>query len=64
CDYTEGKWVKDSHRPLYSGKMCKHWLSEMWACMLTQWSDFSYENYCWQPDNCDMPKFEGHEFLK
>ncbi|KAH9299287.1 hypothetical protein KI387_030969, partial [Taxus chinensis] len=64
CDYTEGKWVEDSHRPLYSGKMCKHWLSEMWACRLTQWSDFSYENYRWQPDNCDMPEFEGHEFLK
>ncbi|KAH9321181.1 hypothetical protein KI387_015820 [Taxus chinensis] len=64
CDYTEGKWVEDSHRPLYSGKMCKRWLSEMWACRLTQRTDFSYEKYRWQPDNCDMPEFEGQEFLK
>ncbi|GLJ12507.1 hypothetical protein SUGI_0192330 [Cryptomeria japonica] len=64
CDYNIGKWVEDSHRPLYSGKMCKRWLSEMWACRLTQRTDFSYEKYRWQPDNCDMPDFEGQEFLK
>jgi len=63
CDYTEGKWVQDSRRPIYSGKMCKRWLSEMWACRLTERPDFSYEKYRWQPDNCVMPDFEGQEFL-
>uniref|UniRef100_A0A0D6QT21 Uncharacterized protein n=1 Tax=Araucaria cunninghamii TaxID=56994 RepID=A0A0D6QT21_ARACU len=64
CDYSEGKWVEDSHRPLYSGRKCKRWLSEMWACRLTQRPDFTYEQYRWQPDNCEMPEFNGHEFLK
>eukprot|EP01018_Ginkgo_biloba_P011677 Gb_26279 [translate_table: standard] len=63
CDYTEGKWVKDNRRPVYSGKACKRWLSEMWACRLTQRTDFSYEKFRWQPDNCDMPDFEGQQFL-
>eukprot|EP00253_Pinus_taeda_P000838 PITA_00838 len=63
CDYTEGKWVQDSMRPIYSGKMCKRWLSGMWACRLTQRLDFSYEKYRWQPNNCDMPDFEGQHFL-
>jgi hypothetical protein len=63
CDYTEGKWVQDSRRPIYSGKMCKHWLSGMWACRLTLRPDFSYEKYRWQPNNCNMPDFEGQHFL-
>eukprot|EP00253_Pinus_taeda_P000633 PITA_00633 len=63
CDYTEGKWIQDSRRPIYSGNMCKRWLSEMWACRLTQRPDFSYEKYRWQPDNCVMPNFEGEKFL-
>jgi hypothetical protein len=63
CDYTEGKWVQDSRKPIYSGKMCKRWLSGMWACRLTQRPDFSYEKYRWQPDNCDMPDFKGRHFL-
>lgn len=64
CNYAKGRWVADSRRPLYSGFRCKQWLSKMWACRLTQRKDFSYEGYRWQPENCDMPKFEQSTFLK
>ncbi|GAB4855691.1 Protein trichome birefringence-like 16 [Ancistrocladus abbreviatus] len=64
CNYAKGRWVVDNRHPLYSGFKCKQWLSEMWACRLTQRPDFSYEAYQWQPENCDMPKFEGSTFLK
>ncbi|XAR51045.1 hypothetical protein NMG60_11005548 [Bertholletia excelsa] len=64
CNYARGRWVADSHRPLYSGFGCRQWLSEMWACRLTQRTDFSYERYRWQPENCEMPKFKGSEFLE
>ncbi|XP_077228696.1 protein trichome birefringence-like 14 isoform X2 [Tasmannia lanceolata] len=64
CNYAKGKWVADSRRPLYSGFGCKQWLSEMWACRLTQRTDFSYEGFRWQPENCEMPDFEGSIFLK
>lgn len=63
CNYAKGKWVVDKRRPLYSGFGCKQWLSEMWACRLTQRTDFSYENYRWQPKNCEMPEFKGSAFL-
>ncbi|XP_047330507.1 protein trichome birefringence-like 16 [Impatiens glandulifera] len=64
CNYAKGRWVADNRRPLYSGLGCKQWLSEMWSCRLTQRTDFSYEGYRWQPENCDMPEFKGSDFLK
>ncbi|GAB4835578.1 Protein trichome birefringence-like 16 [Ancistrocladus abbreviatus] len=64
CNYAKGRWVVDNRHPLYSGFKCKQWLSEMWACRLTQRADFSYEAYRWQPENCDMPEFKGSAFLK
>ncbi|XP_058108644.1 protein trichome birefringence-like 16 isoform X2 [Magnolia sinica] len=64
CNYAKGKWVPDSRRPLYSGYGCKQWLSDMWACRLTQRTDFSYENFRWQPENCEMPDFDGLTFLE
>lgn len=64
CNYAKGRWVADNRRPLYSGLGCKQWLSDMWACRLTQRTDFSYEGYRWQPENCMMPEFEGAQALR
>ncbi|XP_074577643.1 protein trichome birefringence-like 14 [Curcuma longa] len=64
CNFAKGKWVADEGRPLYSGFECKQWLSEPWACRLTQRTDFSYEKFRWKPENCDMPEFEGSNFLR
>ncbi|XP_021811928.1 protein trichome birefringence-like 14 isoform X2 [Prunus avium] len=64
CNYAKGRWVADSRRPLYSGLKCKQWLSEMWACRLTQRTDFSFEGYRWKPMNCEMPDFERSTFLR
>lgn len=64
CNYAKGRWVIDNTRPLYSGLKCKQWLSEMWACRLTQRPDFGYEAYRWQPENCEMPEFKRSAFLK
>lgn len=64
CNYAKGKWVRDKNRPLYSGFECKAWLSEMWACRLTERTDFSYEGFKWQPDSCNMPDFKPSTFLK
>ncbi|KAM6590519.1 protein trichome birefringence-like 14 [Cannabis sativa] len=64
CNFAKGRWEKDNERPLYSGFDCKQWLSEMWACRLTQRTDFSYEKYRWQPENCETSKFERSSFLR
>ncbi|EEE53401.1 hypothetical protein OsJ_36458 [Oryza sativa Japonica Group] len=64
CDYRNGRWVPDDSRPLYSGLSCKKWLSDSWACRLTQRKDFAYEKFRWQPEGCDMPEFQASQFLK
>ncbi|PIA47527.1 hypothetical protein AQUCO_01400281v1 [Aquilegia coerulea] len=64
CNYAKGKWVADRRRPLYSGFGCKEWLSEMWACRLTQRPDFSFEAFRWQPENCKIPEFERSTFFR
>lgn len=64
CNFAKGKWIKDSKRPLYSGFGCKQWLSAMWACRLTQRTDFAYESFRWQPHDCGMPDFEKSSVLK
>ncbi|XP_074335546.1 protein trichome birefringence-like 14 isoform X2 [Apium graveolens] len=64
CNYAKGRWIADNRRPLYSGTKCKQWLSDMWSCRLTLRKDFSYEAYRWQPEACDMPEFNGSQFLR
>ncbi|KAL5704479.1 Protein trichome birefringence-like 16 [Ranunculus cassubicifolius] len=36
----------------------------MWACRLTERTDFSYEAFRWQPENCRMPEFDKSTFLR
>ncbi|KAK4741326.1 hypothetical protein SAY87_024914 [Trapa incisa] len=64
CNYAKGNWIQSNRTPLYSGQGCKQWLSEMWACRLTQRTDFSYEGFKWQPNDCEMPDFDRHAFMK
>lgn len=64
CNFGKGRWVTDENRPLYSGFGCKQWLSGMWACRLTQRTDFAYEKLKWQPKDCEMDDFTGVKFLK
>ncbi|GFP79456.1 protein trichome birefringence-like 16 [Phtheirospermum japonicum] len=64
CNYAKGKWVLDDNRPLYFGSGCKQWLSSMWACRLTQRTDFEYEKLRWQPKGCKRDDFTGSKFLE
>lgn len=64
CNLAKGTWVIDDSRPLYSGFGCKQWLSSMWACRLTQRTDFEYEKLRWRPKSCEMEEFTGVKFLK
>ncbi|KAI7742797.1 hypothetical protein M8C21_028422 [Ambrosia artemisiifolia] len=64
CNFAKGKWVRDDSRPLYSGFGCKQWLSGMWACRLTQRTDFAFEKLRWQPKDCQIDDFSGPKFLK
>ncbi|XP_007048436.2 PREDICTED: protein trichome birefringence-like 14 isoform X1 [Theobroma cacao] len=62
CNYAKGRWVADSRPPLYTVG-CKY-MQRNWACRLTNRTDFSYEDYRWQPIDCKMPEFEPSDFLR
>ncbi|KAI4377817.1 hypothetical protein MLD38_015391 [Melastoma candidum] len=64
CNYAVGKWVMDDKWPLYSGFGCKRWLSAMWACRLTQRTNFDFEKLRWQSSGCQMEEFGETKFLK
>ncbi|XP_063945645.1 protein trichome birefringence-like 14 isoform X1 [Daucus carota subsp. sativus] len=64
CNYAKGKWITDDNRPLYSGFGCKKWLSPMWACRLTQRTDFAYEKLRWQPKDCKTKDFTSSNYLR
>ncbi|XP_074269304.1 protein trichome birefringence-like 16 [Silene latifolia] len=64
CNYAVGKWLADDHRPFYSGARCTQWLSEPWACRVSDRTDFSYEKFRWVPNECEMDEFSGSKFLR
>ncbi|RZC78139.1 hypothetical protein C5167_002337 [Papaver somniferum] len=56
CDLFSGKWVYDNSTsyPLYSEKQCS-FMSDELACEKFGRKDLSYQNWRWQPDQCDLP---------
>ncbi|OVA07841.1 PMR5 N-terminal domain [Macleaya cordata] len=63
CDLFSGKWVFDnSTYPLYSEKQCS-FMSDQLACEKFGRKDLSYQNWRWQPNQCDLPRFNATALL-
>ncbi|MCL7036876.1 hypothetical protein MKW94_022629, partial [Papaver nudicaule] len=64
CDLFAGKWVYDnSTSPLYSWKNCSFLIDEF-ACEKFGRKDVSYQNWRWQPNQCDLPRFNARALLE
>ncbi|XP_042510810.1 protein trichome birefringence-like 34 [Macadamia integrifolia] len=64
CNLFSGKWVFDnSSHPLYSGKQCTYMSDEV-ACEKFGRKDLSYQNWRWQPHQCDLPRFNATALLE
>lgn len=63
CDLFQGKWVHDSLGPLYKNDSCPI-LTQAQNCQGNGRPDKDYENWRWQPMNCDLPRFDAHKFLE
>ncbi|KAL3821386.1 hypothetical protein ACJIZ3_007291 [Penstemon smallii] len=61
CDLYDGRWVLDESYPLYSSKQCPLIL-EQFNCMGNGRPDHDYEKYRWQPNNCNLPRWDVREF--
>ncbi|XP_057983808.1 protein trichome birefringence-like 35 [Malania oleifera] len=61
CDIFSGKWVYDnSSYPLYNESDCPY-MSDQLACHKHGRSDLDYQNWRWQPHNCNLKRWNVTE---
>ncbi|KAL1332546.1 hypothetical protein HN51_061329 [Arachis hypogaea] len=62
CALFVGNWVHDDSYPLYQSSSCPM-IDPQFNCQLYGRPDSDYLKYRWRPLNCDLPRFNGGEFL-
>lgn len=64
CNLFSGKWVFDNKSyPLYKEKECT-FMSDQLACEKFGRKDLNYQNWRWQPHQCDLPRFNATVLLE
>ncbi|GAB4849318.1 Protein trichome birefringence-like 41 [Ancistrocladus abbreviatus] len=63
CDFFRGRWVKDDSRPLYNHSTCP-FIGREFNCQRNGRKDQLYLHYRWQPQGCDLTRFNGQDFLR
>ncbi|KAM7525039.1 hypothetical protein LguiA_014941 [Lonicera macranthoides] len=63
CNLFNGKWVVDDSYPLYESSSCP-FIDAEFDCQKYGRPDTQYLKYSWKPDSCQLPRFDGNEFLK
>ncbi|CAM0955933.1 unnamed protein product [Alopecurus aequalis] len=64
CDMYKGRWVYDeANAPLYKESDCE-FLTEQVVCMRNGRRSDEYQKWRWQPDGCDLPRFDAKLLLE
>ncbi|KAJ8435587.1 hypothetical protein Cgig2_021741 [Carnegiea gigantea] len=63
CNIYQGHWIWDDSYPLYDASSC-HITRKEFDCLKYGRTDKFYLKYRWQPDQCDIPRFDGKDFLR
>ncbi|KAK3003814.1 hypothetical protein RJ639_018958, partial [Escallonia herrerae] len=62
CALFMGTWVHDDTYPIYQSSSCAI-IDPQFNCQLYGRPDTDYLKYRWEPANCELPRFNGLEFL-
>ncbi|XP_042513213.1 protein PMR5-like isoform X2 [Macadamia integrifolia] len=62
CNLFVGSWVRDDSYPTYQSSSCPI-IDPGFNCQLNGRPDTDYLRYRWKPINCDLPRFDGVDFL-
>ncbi|KAK2988768.1 hypothetical protein RJ640_025927, partial [Escallonia rubra] len=62
CALFMGTWVHDDTYPIYQSSSCAI-IDPQFNCQLYGRPDTDYLKYRWKPANCELPRFNGLEFL-
>ncbi|CAI9288111.1 unnamed protein product [Lactuca saligna] len=62
CALFMGSWVHDESYPIYKASSCPI-IDPEFNCQMYGRPDSDYLKYRWKPANCELPRFNGLEFL-
>ncbi|EXB28585.1 hypothetical protein L484_009744 [Morus notabilis] len=63
CDVTRGRWVYEESYPLYTNASCP-FIDEGFNCQGNGRPDKGYMKLRWQPQDCDIPRFNATKMLE
>jgi hypothetical protein len=63
CDLTRGQWVPDDVAPYYTNLTCP-FIDDLQNCIKFGKPSLEFLRWRWQPDGCDLPRFDAARFLE